>query len=101
MAGKSGKFHQCNSGYGTFVESSQAKKMESERFARELVAKLEEACNDHNLNDLILIASPSFHGMLNKCLKNSSVQQMVSVNVEKDYTKMNPQQLLTRLMDYI
>ena len=89
-----------HNGHGTMIESSDLKQFEAERFARELAQSLESSRTSNSFQDLIVIAPPSFHGLLNKHF-NEQLQGLVSVNVEKDYTKANERQLLSNLQGYL
>lgn len=100
IEGRPGKYHNAKTGYGTFSEPTDAKKVESELFAKELAGKLQLSCKQHCFEDLILVATPGFHGLLNKFIKNSPVEQVVSLNIEKDYTRMKPTQLAKLIVEH-
>jgi len=98
---KKGSF-QANaaSGHGTFVETSDPKEYEAERFAKEIADALEEGRINKDYHELILVATPHFHGLLNKEL-NHNVTKLVSKNIEKDYTKDNDRELLAHLESFL
>ena len=89
-----------HSGHGTFVEASEPKQQEADSFARELITLLEEGRVKQRFEDLMIIASPKFWGMLNKYL-NGPLNHMLSVNIAKDYTKDNPNQLMKHLREHL
>lgn len=88
------------SGHGTFVESSEPKHQQADLFARELVTVLEKGRIKKHFNDLILIASSKFRGLLYKHI-NDHLNQMVSVDIDKDYTKDNPSKLIAHMQAYL
>ena len=89
-----------HSGHGTFVETSEPKSHEAMQFARLLIAELEKGRVNHCFQDLIIVAPPKFHGLLNKCLQ-APLQHLLSVDVDKDYTQADEQQLRNYLQDYL
>lgn len=99
-ADRSGKFQGQNTGSGTFNEAAVPKKVEADQFAKELIKKLNEGRNKNSYQDLIVVASPQFHGILNKHMQGP-LEQMVSVNIEKDYTKIAEHDLLKQLQEYL
>lgn len=86
--------------HGSFEEPSDPKEFEMERFAQELAAVLEEGRTDHQYIDLVIAASPRFHGILNKHL-NEHVLRMVTTHIEKDYTKVPEHKLANTLSPYL
>ncbi|WP_267256679.1 host attachment protein [Coxiella endosymbiont of Ornithodoros maritimus] len=67
-----GYFHAESRGSGSFVEQTNPKKYEAESFAREMVNDLESGQMSDLFQDIILVVTPPFHGLLNKCLNLSS-----------------------------
>lgn len=92
---RQGKF-----GSGTFVETTDPKHHEEERFAVELTKTLAKAHNENRYHELIFIAPATFMGMLNKHISNE-LNKLVNLTIEKDYTSFNEQELVTRLQDYL
>jgi protein required for attachment to host cells len=82
--------------HGAFNEPVDPKEYEQERFAIELAKELDVGRTSNSYKNLIIVASPHFHGMLNKHM-NEHVAGMVSRHVEKDYTAETPEGLLTKL----
>jgi len=100
VADKSGAYQGGDSGHGAFVEPSDPKDIEVERFAKELARELEDGRVANHFQDLIIAASPHFHGMLNKQLTNN-VSGLVSVNIERDYTNDSVKELLKHIESFI
>lgn len=82
--------------HGSFNEPIDPKEYEQERFAIELARELDAGRTANRYKNLIIVASPHFHGVLNKHM-NEHVAGMVSRHVEKDYTAETPEGLLERL----
>lgn len=100
-ADRSGAFSNPKStGNSTFMESSDLKGQEAEVFAKELSSFLDKGRLNNDYQELIVIAPPQFHGLLSKSF-NNNLQGMVYLNIEKDYTKNSPRELLKRLGDYL
>ena len=100
-ADKPGTFSNPKStGNSTFMESSDLKGQEADSFAKELSSFLDKGRMNNDYQELIVIAPPQFHGLLSKHF-NSNVLNLVYLNIEKDYTKSTPQELLKRLSDHL
>ncbi len=82
--------------HGAFNEPINPKDYEHERFAIELAKELDAGRNANLFNDLIIVASPHFHGLLNKHM-NGQVAEMVSRHIDKDYTAETAEGLLGKL----
>ena len=61
---------------------------------------LESARISGNFDELIVIAPPHFHGLLNSHF-NGHVSTLISLNIKKDYTKANEKQLLGYLDEHL
>ncbi len=71
-------------------------KREQLRFAKTLADTLEKGRVDNAYERLVLVASPSFLGMLRDELA-APLQSMVSLEVDKDYCALRPEELRARL----
>jgi protein required for attachment to host cells len=91
---------QGHFGSGTFEEPTDPKRHQEEIFAHEITKILGHAHNENKFHDLILIAPPTFMGLLNKHLTHTT-KQLVSIRIEKDYTRHTEQQLVTQLQKYL
>lgn len=87
-------------GSGTFVEATDPKRHEEDRFAQELTKIISQAHNKKNFHELILIAPPVFMGMINKHL-GREVDKLVNIRIEKDYTSDSEKELVTHLQGYL
>ncbi|OGO93786.1 MAG: hypothetical protein A3F41_06800 [Coxiella sp. RIFCSPHIGHO2_12_FULL_44_14] len=73
-------------GHGAYAEPTDPKAYEIEHFAHELVEKLEAGRVSHQFEDIILVASPHFYGLMNKSF-HEDLRRMITTVIEKDYTK--------------
>lgn len=69
---------------------------ETEIFAREVCAELQQAYNQQRFTELVLSASPEFLGVLRKQL-SQQLQQAIVFELNKDYTQLSPDQLQAQL----
>jgi protein required for attachment to host cells len=86
--------------HGAFNEPIDPKSYEIERFAMDLAGLLEEGRAGSRYKEVVVVASPHFHGLLNKHL-NKQVEKMVSHHIEKDYTHVTEQEMLETLRPYL
>jgi protein required for attachment to host cells len=87
-------------GHGTFVESSEPKEHEMAIFAKELANYLEEGRVRHQFDDLIIVASPKFQGMIHQQM-NNQLNRCLSMNIGKDYTQQSERQLISHLQEHL
>jgi protein required for attachment to host cells len=65
---------------------------EAEKFAKDISAYLKQAHNEGRFKQLVISASPQFLGTLRNNL-DSTVQPLVKLEINKDYTQVPVQQL--------
>jgi len=82
--------------HGAFNEPTNPKEFEHTRFAMELAKELNTGRTQNSYNNLIIVASPHFHGLLNQHL-NNHVAKMVTTHLNKDYTDLDEPALLGKL----
>ena len=85
--------------HGAFNEPTDPKQYEHERFARELASELDSGRTNHAFDKLVIIASPHFHGLINKQL-NGHLEKMVVNHIQKDYTELDEKALLEKLRPF-
>jgi protein required for attachment to host cells len=85
---------------GTFVDNQSPKQHEADKFAQEIIEKLDLARKSNNFKDIIIIAPPTFLGLLNKYMP-SCMQKFVSKTIEKDYIKCDDHELLTNIVHHL
>jgi protein required for attachment to host cells len=64
----------------------------TEIFAREVASYLQQNHQQGRFRNLVLVASPEFLGTLRKQL-GSNLSAVVSLEINKDYTQINPEEL--------
>lgn len=87
-------------GPGSYKTPTDPKKHEADLFAKEIAKELENARIANRFSHLVLIAAPHFYGLLKKHI-NKNVSNMISMNIEKDYTKAPNKQLLGHLEQHL
>lgn len=97
-ADRPGQFESTKSGS---AQHSGAPKQDfkhetAEHFAKELVDYLEKARQEKKFDKLALVAAPLFLGVLRKEL-TPSLSQMVTFELDKDYTKLKPEEIREHL----
>ena len=95
-----GHYQSKGTGHGAFVERSDPKEYEIDRFAQELAEEIESGRIQHSYNRLVVVAPPHFQVLLNKHF-NDNISQVIEAKVEKEYTKLNEKELLSELKNYI
>ncbi|MBN1684828.1 MAG: host attachment protein [Gammaproteobacteria bacterium] len=92
--GHYGTDHGARSAY----EKYDPKEIEAERFAKELIAELGQGGKVRDCKKIIFIAPPHFYGLLKKDL---ACHEAEIVHIAKDYTKLSPEELLSRIREQI
>lgn len=87
-------------GHGSLVPATDPKQNEARHFALELAKTLEQGRKVNEYQRLILVAPPSFMGMLKGSL-DGHVLDKVSDSFEKDYTKATEKELASHLENCI
>jgi protein required for attachment to host cells len=83
-------------GHGAFIQATDPKHHEAERFAQEVVRELDEGRVKNAYDRLILVASAPFMGLVNGCLPGQ-VRSKVSESIDKDYTRLPVKELAGHL----
>lgn len=74
-------------GHGAFVQATDPKEHEADRFALELARELEDGRVSNAYDRLILVSSPAFLGLINNKI-STQVKGKLSESIEKDYTRL-------------
>lgn len=72
------------------------KATEEIRFAREVVDRLEQGRVGHAFDRLVVVAAPTFLGHLRDSM-SAPLAAVVSLEIDKDYTALRPDELRSRL----
>jgi protein required for attachment to host cells len=85
-------------GAGRHAMSSEVgpKQTEEIRFAHEVVDKLEQGRVGHAFDKLVVVAGPTFLGHLRDSM-SAPLASAVSLEIDKDYTALRPEELRARL----
>jgi protein required for attachment to host cells len=85
-------------GTGRHAKSSEVgpKQTEEIRFAHEVADKLEQGRVGHAFDRLVVIAGPTFLGHLRDSM-SAPLASAVSLEIDKDYTSLRPEELRARL----
>ncbi|QDV18738.1 hypothetical protein Pan153_33990 [Gimesia panareensis] len=91
-----GQFESTGSAQHSGAPKQDFKHETAEHFAKELVDYLEKARQEKKFEQLALVAAPLFLGVLRKEL-TPSLSQMVTFELDKDYTKLKPEEIREHL----
>jgi len=83
-------------GHGTFTQATDPKHHEAELFAQEVTRELDQGLEKKAYDQLILVASPPFVGLLNNRLPGQ-VRSVLSETIDKDYTRLSATELTAHL----
>lgn len=86
-------------GSGAFEMPTQPKVHEAEQFALELANHLDSKRKDGTFRDLIIVAPPTFMGILHKQMPDS-VNKLITQTIEKDYTYQTNHELAKSLITH-
>ena len=81
-----GRFDHAAGGTGNFHEQSDPKQQEAIIFARDLCKILKQHHNNKAFDELVIAASPHFHGLLNQNL-DPVMAESITHSIQNDYTQ--------------
>ncbi len=87
-------------GHGAFVQATDPKHHEAERFAQEITRELDDGRINKAYDRLILVASAPFVGLVNSRLPEL-VRSKLSEIIDKDYTRLPVKDLAGHLENYV
>ncbi|MEW6677186.1 MAG: host attachment protein [Pseudomonadota bacterium] len=87
-------------GHGAFVQATDPKHHEAERFAQEVARELDEGRIKNAYDRLILVASAPFMGLVNTRL-SGQVRSKVSESIDRDYTRLPVKDLAGHLQQVV
>jgi protein required for attachment to host cells len=87
-------------GHGAFVQATDPKHHEAERFAQEVSRELDDGRLNNAYDRLILVASAPFVGLINSRLPDP-VRSKLSEIIDKDYTRLPVKDLAGHLESYV
>ncbi|ALQ51550.1 host attachment protein [Nitrosomonas ureae] len=74
----------------------EPKEQEQIRFAKLIVDRLEHGRLENAFERLVVVAAPTFLGLL-RAHFNAPLSSLLSLEIDKDYTALRPEELRTRL----
>jgi protein required for attachment to host cells len=90
----------AGTGHGAFIQATDPKHHEAERFAQEVTRELDNGRLKQAYDRLILVASAPFMGLVNNRLPEP-VRSLLSEIIDKDYTRLPTKELAGHLESYV
>lgn len=89
-------------GTGRHAKSSEVgpRQTEEMRFAREVIDRLEQGRVGHAFERLVVVAAPTFLGHLRDSM-SAPLAATVTLELDKDYTALRPDELRSRLPEWL
>jgi len=97
---KPGRVKQSAGGRSAMERPTPRKKVEMEKFARQIAEALDDALVRKAYERLVLVAPPAFLGVLRGTLAER-VAQRISATIEKDYLHLDPPELRERVREQL
>ncbi|MFI3157880.1 MAG: host attachment protein [Methylococcaceae bacterium] len=95
-----GKIKSSDGGGHAFEQPTDPKKHETDTFAQRIAHYLEEARNANRFEQLLIVAAPTFLGLLRHHL-SEQIKQQVRFELDKDITTLSPAAVRQHLPDYL
>jgi protein required for attachment to host cells len=95
-----GKIKGEGGGGHAFEQPTDPKKHEAEVFAHQVANYLEAAHNEHKFDQLLLVAEPSFLGLLRNQL-SEQLKKRVCFELDKNITTETPAEIRAHLPEYL
>lgn len=95
-----GSFQERAGGRHSGQPQTDLKHQAAQNFAMQVIARLEKARQEGQFDRLVLIAAPLFLGTLREKL-TSPLRQMIALEIDKDYTKLRPDEIRSRLPEQL
>ena len=95
-----GKIKSSNGGGHAFEQPTDPKKHEADNFAHQVAQHLEAAHNANKFEQLLIVAEPSFLGLLRNRLPEQ-VKKLVCFELDKNITTHSPADIRTHLPEYL
>ncbi len=95
-----GKIKSADGGGHAFEQPTDPKKHEAYTFSQQVAQHLEAAHNAHEFTQLLIVAEPSFLGLLRNQLPDQ-VKKAVCFELDKNLSKQSAKLIRTHLPDYL
>jgi len=100
VSDKPGRVQQSAGGRAAMEPPTPRKKVESEKFARQIAKTLYDATVRNSFEQLVLVTPPEFLGLLRSLLQEQ-VERRIVATVEKDYLHLDSPEVRSRLAKQI
>lgn len=92
---------KSSDGIGHAFESpTDPKKHEADMFAHRIAQYLQDACNAKRFEQLLIVAAPTFLGLLRSHL-SEQIKQRVRLELDKDISTLSPADIRQHLPEYL
>jgi len=81
----------------SFAVKTDPKDVEFDKFAREISHALDKGFNAKKFDELIVVSSPHFTGILKKHF-SKSIKSLITHFIDKDYTSLNIRDLMKQIL---
>lgn len=88
--------YQAGDARGSYSPHTDLKTSENDHFAQHIIKALDEGRVHNKFDDLIIVAEPHFHGLLDKHLHHP-LKEKVSQHIMKDYMYIEEKELAAKL----
>ncbi|TAK62152.1 host attachment protein [Methylobacter sp.] len=95
-----GKIKSADGGGHAFEQPTDPKKHEADNFAHRIAQYLEDAHNKNRFEQLIIVAAPSFLGMLRNHLQEQ-LKKLVRLEIDKEITTLSAADIRQYLPQYL
>ncbi|MDP1771776.1 MAG: host attachment protein [Methylobacter sp.] len=99
-SGLPGKIKSSGAGGHTFEQPTDPKKHEADVFAHHVAQHLEEAHNANRFEQLLIVAGPSFLGLLRNQLPEQ-IKKLVRFELDKELTMLSAADIRQHLPEYL
>jgi protein required for attachment to host cells len=93
-----GGIQQNDGSYRNAMEPLSLKKVEEDRFAKQIISVLGEGAAANAFEEFVLVAPPEFLGVLKKNL-TPALSKRLKGTLNKDYSHLKPAELAEHLLD--
>ncbi len=95
-----GKIKSDNGGGHAFEQPTDPKKHEADNFAHDVAQYLESARNGHKFETLLIVAEPSFLGLLRNHL-SEHIKKQISFELDKNIATLGSDEIRKHLPQYL
>ncbi|AWN73557.1 host attachment protein [Legionella anisa] len=97
---RSGRFNTGSTTQGTYAQQSDPKEIENDNFARKIAEELDSGRNNHDYDQLIIVAPPHMNGLLLQHT-NKHINNLIIHNIKNDVIHLTEQKLSDFLRQHL